>query len=288
MRLRWAAWVLLAGFVGALLGRVPIVLLDIPPRFQSAAGAVVFLAVSALMLEREILVDGIRTRALQVLAGTLVAWCLLRALGLYDESLPAALYVGTFIAAASEEVVFRGWLPETLRKRLGDGRQAMMSAVVPALSFALAHLLVQQRYSFERTGRILVLLFVAAILYSEIVRVAGLGLAVLVHSFLNALALEFGATAHRAPWYLLGSLVLGTVIVSRLQRRAAPLAGVYCATLTATLAAITGNLQRAPLLAVIALCWAMARMIPIPAAWRLGLPSFPSPSRGTAPPAGRR
>jgi membrane protease YdiL (CAAX protease family) len=290
-------WILAIAFAATVLGRVPIVLVPVPAALQSLLGAAVFLLAAALMIDCDVVRENLRTTALQVSGAAVAAWCLLHAFNLYDRSLPFSMYAGIGLGAASEEVVFRGWLPTTLRRWFGNRRRRAeaVAVLVSALSFSLSHLLVQQHYSPARTSRLVLLLFVAAILYSEIVRVAGIGLAVLVHALLNAMAFETGAVAHRPGWYVVAAMLLGAGAIGNATFAPRPTAartiiagGSYCAAVAATLAVITGNTEFALLTALIALCWATAAQLVSRAASPPGLPSAPSHAPGTAPPAGRR
>jgi membrane protease YdiL (CAAX protease family) len=294
------AWILVVGFAATMLGRVPIVVLPTPLGFQSLAGAVAFILAAALMLDRDVVTQGLRTTLSQTGAAAIVAGCVMKASGLHDPSLPLAMYAGIGLGAVGEELVFRGWFPTTLRRWFGNGRLRfeVTAVLVPALSFSLSHLLVQQHFSPARTGRVLVLLFVAAILYSELTRVGGLGLAVLVHTLLNVMALQFGIAAHRPAWYLIAASIAAVVVIGvarhvgshqkwRLSGRAATT--LYCAALAATLAVLTGNSGHVLLVAATAACWSVAQAsLPKPAAWLPGLPPIPSRSPGTAPPPAHR
>ena len=267
---RQIALVVLIGFAATVLGRAAIVLTSLPPRFQGAVAATVFLAAAALMIDGVVVRESFPRDALDAAAAAAAFFACVQGLDLHETTLPAAMYAGTFLGAASEEVVFRRWLPASLERFAADGwRQRAAIVAIPANSFAVSHLLVQQRFSVERTGRVLLLLFVAALLYSEIVRIGGLGPAIVVHALLNATALEVAATARRPELLTLVLLVAATLVVRSMLGRlgepaasgsrgpAAMTAGLYAAILAATLAAITGNLHRAPLVAGIGAVWTL-------------------------------
>jgi len=97
-----------------------------------------------------------------------------------------------YVAAGSEEIVFRVLLPNQLEQRLiyynFTRRHAMIAAcIVSQCVFALCHFAVDPRLFFGNRIIEFIRLFAAGLLYAEIVAVVGVGSAAVVHTLVNFL-----------------------------------------------------------------------------------------------------
>jgi len=265
-------WLLVGGLAAVVLGRAVISFDLVPFALQTQVAAIVFVLAAALVVGPKIIREDRREVAFQLSAAAVVMAALASSFDVRQPGL-ALMYSGIFVGAASEELVFRLWLPRAMASRDTVAmRQRWLALVVPAACFALSHLLVQHRFSPERTGRLLLLLFVAAILYAAVVQLAGVGLAAVIHAILNSVALEIGAKADRPEMPALVLLLSAAAVLAlghgwlsdRLAGRKSLFVsyGVGAAVLlAAALAAATGNLARAPMVTALAAGWTLAAML---------------------------
>lgn len=130
------------------------------------------------------------------------------------------LLVGVFAPAALEELVFRRILPSHFASAVGEARwssNAIISVILPAIVFAASHAQTLGA-SFSASGvRELSRLFVAAILYSAIVSLSGLWLAIGIHAGINTrIALGPRILGEPAsPAELVVALVIALVVLQR-------------------------------------------------------------------------
>ena len=131
-----------------------------------------------------------------------------------------ALYVG----AAAEELIFRLFLPNQLTRRLRSAQFPMVLArcfafVLPQLAFASSHALLQEGSVFHITGREFLRLFTAGMLYSEIVVLAGLGVASGIHAALNLHLRLLNSAAYTLGAVSLPLLTFATLVLMALRLR---------------------------------------------------------------------
>lgn len=125
-----------------------------------------------------------------------------------------ALYVG----AVAEELIFRVFLPNQLARRLRSAQFPVRLArcfafILPQLAFASSHALLQDGFVFDMTGREFLRLFTAGLLYSEIVVIAGLGVACGIHAALNLHLHLLNSATHAVGAVSLPLLTLATLVL---------------------------------------------------------------------------
>ena len=137
------------------------------------------------------------------------------------SSLGPLLGAATFVAAASEEVVFRVQLPRWLSRvsrpfSMRPDLNWVLCSVAPQLSFALAHC-VGPTWDLAAGPERLTGLFVLGLVFQAIVDAIGLWAAIAVHCGLNVAIASAGATPVRPPGHVL--LLVVALIAAVVSRR---------------------------------------------------------------------